>query len=124
MSEKEILYDITCVWSLKVGYNWAYLQNRKRLTDIENELMVTKGEKLPYPAQLALKKMRTNWKHFQRQIYITIYRPSLKELRDSLHTEEIWTQNDRTELKKQLWTIKSFNVLINVNEHTLSKAND
>ena len=100
MSEKEILYDITYMWNLKVGYNWAYLQNKKRLTDIENELMVTKGEKLPYPAQLALKTMRTNWTHFQRQIYITIYRPSLKELRDSLHTEEIWTQNDRIELKK------------------------
>ena len=124
MSEKEILYDITYMWNLKVVYNWAYLQNKKRLTDIENELMVTKGEKLPYPAQLALKKMRTNRTHFQRQIYITIYRPSLKELRDSLHTEEIWTQNDRIELKKQLWAIKSFNVLISVNEHTLPKAND
>ena len=121
-SEKEILYDITYMWNLKIGYNLAYLQNRN--TDIENELMVTKGEKFPYPAQLALRKMRTNWKHFQRQIYITIYKPSLKELRDPLYTEEIWTQNDRIEWKKQLWAVKSFNLLINVNKHTLPKAND
>ena len=30
---------------LKKWYKWTYLQNRKRLTDIENKLMVTKGEK-------------------------------------------------------------------------------
>ena len=29
----------------KKGYKWTYLQNSNRLTDIEQELMVTKGEK-------------------------------------------------------------------------------
>ena len=29
----------------KKQYKWAYLQNRNRLMDIENKLMVTKGEK-------------------------------------------------------------------------------
>ena len=28
----------------KKWYKWTYLQNRNRLTDIENKLMVTKGE--------------------------------------------------------------------------------
>ena len=28
----------------KVGYKWTYLQNRNRLTDFENKLMVTKGQ--------------------------------------------------------------------------------
>ena len=30
--------------SEKKWYKWTYLQNRNRLTDIENKLMVTKGE--------------------------------------------------------------------------------
>ena len=42
-TEKEISYDITYMWNLKEGYKWPYLQNRNRLTDIENKLMVTKG---------------------------------------------------------------------------------
>ena len=29
----------------KKEYKWSYLQNRSRLTDIENKFMVTKGEK-------------------------------------------------------------------------------
>ena len=28
----------------KIWYKWTYLQKRNRLTDIENKLMVTKGE--------------------------------------------------------------------------------
>ena len=32
------------VESKKKWYNWTYLQNRNRLTDLENEFMVT-GEK-------------------------------------------------------------------------------
>ena len=42
--ERQISYDITCMWNLKKWYKWTYLQNRNRLTDIENKLMVTKGE--------------------------------------------------------------------------------
>ena len=43
--ERHILYDTTYMWNLKNWYKWIYLHNRKRLTDIENKLMVTKGEK-------------------------------------------------------------------------------
>ena len=42
LRERQILY-ITYMWNLKKNlYKWTYLQNR--LTDIENKLMVTKGE--------------------------------------------------------------------------------
>ena len=36
--------DIKRPWNLKKSYKWTYLQNRNGLTDIENKLMVTKGE--------------------------------------------------------------------------------
>ena len=42
--ERQISYDTTYMWILKKWYKWTYLQNRKRLTDIENKFMVTKGE--------------------------------------------------------------------------------
>ena len=38
-------YDTTYMWNLKQWYEWTYLQNRKRLTDFENKLRVTKGER-------------------------------------------------------------------------------
>ena len=38
------IYDITYMWNLKKGYKWTYLQNRNRVTDVENKLMVTKGK--------------------------------------------------------------------------------
>ena len=42
--ERQISYDITYTWTLKKKwYKWTYLQNRP--TDIENKLMVTKGER-------------------------------------------------------------------------------
>ena len=31
------------MWNLKKGYKWTYLQNRNRVTDVENKLMVTQG---------------------------------------------------------------------------------
>ena len=40
---KNISYDITYMWTLKQGYKWTYLQNRSRITDVENKLMVTGG---------------------------------------------------------------------------------
>ena len=43
--KRQISHDITYMWSLKKWYKWTYLQNRNRLTDIENKLMVTKGER-------------------------------------------------------------------------------
>ena len=42
--ERQISYDITYMWNLKKWYKWTYLQKRNRSTDIENKLMVTKGE--------------------------------------------------------------------------------
>ena len=43
--ERQISYDITHMWNLKKNwYKWTYLQNRNRPTDLENELMVTRGE--------------------------------------------------------------------------------
>ena len=42
--ERQILYSITYMWNLEKEYKWTYLQNRNRLTDIENILMVDKGE--------------------------------------------------------------------------------
>ena len=44
--EKQISYDSTYMENLKrKWYKQTYLQNRKRLTDIENKLTVTKGER-------------------------------------------------------------------------------
>ena len=44
--EKQTSYEFTHLWNLilKKWYKWTYLQNFNRLTDIENTLMVTKGE--------------------------------------------------------------------------------
>ena len=44
ISQRQISYDITFTWNLKNLYKGTYLQNRKRLTDIENKLTVIKGE--------------------------------------------------------------------------------
>ena len=38
------IYDITYMWNLKKWYKWTYLQNRNRLTDLENQILVTKGD--------------------------------------------------------------------------------
>ena len=43
--KRQISYDITYMWDLKKWYKWIYLQNRNKLTDFENKLMATKGEK-------------------------------------------------------------------------------
>ena len=40
VSQRQILYHTAYMWNLK----WTYFQNRKRLTNIENKLMVTMGE--------------------------------------------------------------------------------
>ena len=38
------MISLTCgIW--KEWYKWTYLQNRNRLTDIENKLTVPKGER-------------------------------------------------------------------------------
>ena len=40
--ERQIPYDITYMWNLRYDRR-SYLQNRNRLTDIENRLVVAKG---------------------------------------------------------------------------------
>ena len=43
--ERQISHDVTYIWNLNECYKWTYLQNRNRLTDIENQFMATKGER-------------------------------------------------------------------------------
>ena len=43
--ERQILYDITCMWNLKKNYTNELIYKTERLIDLENKLMVTKGEK-------------------------------------------------------------------------------
>ena len=43
--DKYRMMSLICgIWKKKKRYKWIYLQNRYRFTDIENKLMVTKGE--------------------------------------------------------------------------------
>ena len=55
-TERQIPYDITYMWNLKIGYKWTYLQNRNRLADIENKAMVTKGSRGGINYQFFFKK--------------------------------------------------------------------
>ena len=41
--ERQISDDMTYMRNLQKGYKWTYLQNRNRVTDVENKLMVTTG---------------------------------------------------------------------------------
>ena len=41
--KRQIPRDITLHVESKIWYKWTYLQNRSKLTDIENKFMVTKG---------------------------------------------------------------------------------
>ena len=43
-----------CIRSLKIWYKWTYLQKRNRVTDLENELVVTSGEGLRVRDRLGL----------------------------------------------------------------------
>ena len=43
--ERQISYNSIYMLNLKKGYKWTYLQNRNRLTDRENKVIVTKGER-------------------------------------------------------------------------------
>ena len=40
--ERQISRDIAYIWNLKNGYKWTYLQNRNRVTDVENKLTLTR----------------------------------------------------------------------------------
>ena len=42
--ERQLSYDTTFRWNLNKWYKWTYLQNRKRLTDLEDGLVVARGE--------------------------------------------------------------------------------
>ena len=41
--EGQIPYDIAYMLNLKKGYKWTDLQNRNKVTNVENNLMVTRG---------------------------------------------------------------------------------
>ena len=43
-TKTNIIWYHLCTESKKKWYKWTYLQNRNRLTDLENKLMVTKGK--------------------------------------------------------------------------------
>ena len=44
--EKDKYHMILLICSiLKKVYKWAYLQNRNKVADVENKLIVTKGER-------------------------------------------------------------------------------
>ena len=43
--ERQIPYAITYTWNLKYDTSEFIYKNRNRLTDIENKLMVTRGER-------------------------------------------------------------------------------
>ena len=42
VSQRQTSYETTYMWNLKRWYTWTYLQNRNRVTNVENKLMVTK----------------------------------------------------------------------------------
>ena len=44
VKSQTISYDIAYMWNLKKWYKRTYLQNRNRVTDVENKLMITKGQ--------------------------------------------------------------------------------
>jgi len=41
--ERQIPHDTPYMWNLKKEYKWTYLQNRNRVTDVENKFTVTEG---------------------------------------------------------------------------------
>ena len=41
--ERQISYDIAYMRNVKKGYKWTYVQNRNRVTYVENNLMVIGG---------------------------------------------------------------------------------
>ena len=43
--KRRMSYDIIYMWNLKKWYKWTYLQNRNRVTDVENNLMGNRGER-------------------------------------------------------------------------------
>ena len=42
--QRQISENITYMWTLKKWYKWTYLEDREIITDVENKVMVTKGE--------------------------------------------------------------------------------
>ena len=40
--ERQVSYDTAYIWNLK-WCKWIYLQNRNRVIDVENNLMVSRG---------------------------------------------------------------------------------
>ena len=62
--EKQISDNITYMWNLEKRYGWTYLQNRNRVTDVENKFMVTKGGRGDWD----------EWGDWDWHIYTTMYK--------------------------------------------------
>ena len=45
VKERQISYDITYRWTLKIMIQMNLFTKQNRLTDIENQIMVTKGKR-------------------------------------------------------------------------------
>ena len=60
-----MLYVITYMWNLKNTTNELIQQNRNRLTDIENKLVVTRGER-----EVGRGKMGVG----DKEVQITVYK--------------------------------------------------
>ena len=62
--ERQTPQDSTCMWNLKISRKWPCLQNRNRLTDFENKLMVTKGKSIGgWRAKLGVWGWHTHYIH-------------------------------------------------------------
>ena len=71
-TEGQISYDTTYMWNVKKWYKWTYLQNRNRLTDIDNKLTLTRRERERHKLGV------WDW-----QTHTTIYKINNKNLRYS-----------------------------------------
>ena len=98
-SERDKYHMISPMWNLKKQYKWTYLQNRNRLTDIENKPMATKGEQGAKRNKWDVaicsnmdgpRDCHSNWSQSdrERQISYITYIESLKNVQMNLFTKQ------------------------------------
>ena len=76
--QRQILYDITCMWNLKKWYKWTYLQNRSTPTDLENKLTISKMERREDIILFYFKFIYFNWRLITLQYCIYFIIKNLK----------------------------------------------
>ena len=75
-TQRQTSYNITYMWNPKKLYKWIYLQNRNKVTNVENKLTVTEGER---PGKDTLGDwdwhyfMYNNWHYYNKNILIRTY---------------------------------------------------